>query len=191
MTPDPGVRPGASGARLAAGLGDGAATQERPARDADPRDLQRFKQALDAGQDPNAQEDAAQANAARLAMPSLAPSPRAALPPAGAAPVDPHLWHEALQAVSRLLVGARDGRRQVRVTLDEEVLPGVSIVIDEAEGRLQVEFTCSVEASRLRLNEALPRMSPALAQRLARPVLMRTQTDDPEDPHAFEIISSP
>ena len=96
--------------------------------------------------------------------------------------------HELLD---RLMVDDEAGGKQVRMDLKDDLLPGVSIVIQEAEGRLQVDFICRAEASRLRLNAALPAQAPLLAQRLERDVLLRVQTDDLEDPCLFEVTASP
>jgi hypothetical protein len=95
------------------------------------------------------------------------------------------------ELLDRLMVDDGSGGKQVRMDLKDDVLPGVSIVIQEAEGRLQVDFICRAEASRLRLNAALPGQAPQLAQRLERDVLLRVQTDDPEDPCLFEVSASP
>lgn len=93
-------------------------------------------------------------------------------------------------AAERLMVDS-DGRgnRQVRIELKEDLLSGVSVAIQELEGRLQVDFFCSVEDSRQRLNRALSRLADTLAHRLGRDVLMRVQTDDDEDPCLQEALA--
>lgn len=95
------------------------------------------------------------------------------------------------EAVTRLMVGEGSaGGRQVRMDLSDSLLPGVTVVIEEAEGRLCVTFVCSVETSRLRLNAAIEDQAPAMAQRLGRDVLLRVQADDDEDPCLFEVAAS-
>jgi hypothetical protein len=89
-----------------------------------------------------------------------------------------------------LMVDVTGDGRQVRMDLKDEVMPGVTIVIQETQGRLQVDFICSLEDSRLKLNAAAPDHAPQLAQRLGRDVLLRVQTDDEEDPCLFEVAAS-
>lgn len=91
--------------------------------------------------------------------------------------------------VEQLLVGEGLNGRQVRLALTEDQLPGVTITIDECEGRLQVSFICDVERSRSTLVEALPEMATTLALRLQREVLMRIQTDDVEDPYRVDYLA--
>lgn len=96
------------------------------------------------------------------------------------------------EMVERLMVGDDGaGGKQVRMELKDEPLPGVTVTVNEQEGRLRVEFVCSNETSRLRLNAALPREAPLLAQRLARDVWIRVLTDDEEDPCLFELTAAP
>ncbi len=156
-------------------------------RDPDRQDLQRFEQALQPG--------GADSPSQMAANHFVAPSPGPVVLPSREAPsgstVSHGLWGDALNAAARLMVGEQSGRKQVRVDIDEEVLPGVTLVIEESEGRLEVEFTCANEESRLRLNDALGWQASELARRLARDVLMRTQTDDPDDLHVFEVAASP
>ena len=96
------------------------------------------------------------------------------------------------EMVDRLMVGDDGaGGKQVRMELKDEPLPGVTVTVNEQEGRLRVEFVCSNETSRLRLNAALPREAPVLAQRLARDVWVRVLTDDEEDPCLFELTAAP
>lgn len=94
--------------------------------------------------------------------------------------------------VAGLYVGeGAHGGKQVRLDLKDEALPGVTVAIEEIAGRMQIDFTCSVETSRLRLNEAVPEVAPDLAGRLNREVLMRVQTDDEEDRCLLEVAASP
>jgi hypothetical protein len=93
--------------------------------------------------------------------------------------------------VERLMVSdGSSGNRQVKMELKDDLLPGVTVAIQELEGRLQVDFVCSVESSRQRLNSALPDLASTLAQRLGRDVLMRVQTDDEDDPCLLEALGS-
>lgn len=93
-------------------------------------------------------------------------------------------------SIERLMVDdGQHGQRQVRMELKDDLLPGVTVVIQEFEGRLQVDFVCSVESSRLRLNSAAPEQARALADRLRRDVLLRIQTDDDDDLCLLEILA--
>lgn len=95
------------------------------------------------------------------------------------------------EVVAHLLVSdGRYGGRQVRMDLQEEALPGVTVVIEEREGRLQVDFLCREEPSRLRLVAAAPEQAPQMAQYLQRDVLMRVQKDDEQDPRLFEVAAN-
>jgi hypothetical protein len=97
------------------------------------------------------------------------------------------------EAVEQLLVddGSGGGNRQIRLQLKDDVLAGVTVVIQECEGRLQVDFICAEEAARLKLNRIAPEHAQLLAQRLAREVLLRVQTDDEEFPCLYEVAASP
>lgn len=93
--------------------------------------------------------------------------------------------------VERLMVSDDcAGHRQVRLDLKDDALPGVSIAIQEIEGRLQVDFICRIESARLKLNHALPALAQTLAQRLQRPLLLRVQTDDEDDPCLLEALAT-
>lgn len=92
------------------------------------------------------------------------------------------LREHLLAAASQLRVGeGGSGRREVSVTLDEAVLPGVTVSVHEDEGRVVAAFVCRVESSRERLNLAAPGLAADLAAALARPTLVQVSTDDPED----------
>jgi hypothetical protein len=102
----------------------------------------------------------------------------------------PDLSHQIGSSIERLMVDdGHNGQRQVRMELKDELLPGVTVVIQELDGRLQVDFICSVESSRLRLNEAAPEQARSLAESLRRDVLLRVQTDDDEDPCLLETLA--
>ncbi|HZY20516.1 MAG TPA: hypothetical protein VFE82_18750 [Ramlibacter sp.] len=162
--------------------GDGFAPGQQPRPD--PGDRERFEQAMAAA--PAAQDGEADQIPRPFALfGGIAPAAPAA--PA----VNPEFARQVADTLAALMVDDEAGSRQVRMELKDDHLPGVTVVVREADGRLQVDFVCSVEASRLRLNAAVPEQAPLLAQRLARPVLLRVQTDDDEDPCLFEVAASP
>lgn len=95
-------------------------------------------------------------------------------------------------AVERLMVGdGRHGNRQVRMDLKDDLLEGVSVTVQELDGRIQVDFACAVEYSRLRLNQAAPDQARELATRLSRDVLLRIHTGDESDEHLLEVVAQP
>lgn len=120
---------------------------------------------------------------------ALAP---AAASSASTAPQPPSEWAQQMgESIERLMVDdGHNGSRQVRMQLKEDVLPGVTVAIQECEGRLQVDFICSVEASRLRLNAEAAAHAQTLAERLQRDVLVRVQTDDQDDLCLLETLAS-
>lgn len=174
---------------------EGRTPADRPPPDAQAE--QRFKEAL-AGGDPGGAKAADKAAGEGFLGETGVPSPFALFGSKGSSPeasasrgahaeLAMHLGGE----VERLMVGdGRSGNRQVRMELKDDHLPGVTVSIEECEGRLQVDFICRVESSRLQLNEALPELASTLAQRLARDVLMRVQTDDEEDPRLIECLGT-
>ncbi len=96
------------------------------------------------------------------------------------------------EALHRLMVGeGRSGGQQVRMDLKDDLLPGVTISIEEVQGRLQVDFYCRNDTSFERLVAAAPAEAPELAQRLRREVLLRVQSDDLDDPKLFEVGAAP
>jgi len=109
-----------------------------------------------------------------------------------AEPVMTELVNVINTGLQRLMVSdGSSGNRQVRMMLKEDILPGVSVVIHEVAGRLQVDYVCSQEASRLRLNDAAPEQAKVLAASLNREVLVTVQTDDEEDLCLLEALASP
>jgi hypothetical protein len=74
------------------------------------------------------------------------------------------------------------GRRQVRVDLKDDVLPGVSVSVYDEEGRCVAEFVCANARSRERLCAMAPELAAQLADSLGRPARVRVSADDPEDP---------
>ena len=110
--------------------------------------------------------------------------------PAGDSPSG--LADDLAQAADGLLVGdGSAGRREVRVTLKDEVLPGVTVAVYEEAGRLVAAFTCTSEASRERLCRCAKTLAAEMAQSLQRPTLVRVATDDPEDPCLVEEAADP
>lgn len=98
------------------------------------------------------------------------------------------LARELSASVERLLVGdGSAGRREVRLDLADEVLPGVVVSVFEEEGRLVAAFVCASEMSRERLTACASGLASELAQALSRSVMVRISTDDPEDPCLLEV----
>jgi len=180
-----------------AGLDARASGQQSPGghtagREADPQARQAFERAMAGGGASDAQEAEP---ATRVPDTPTSLFGRITAQPLGGASAGPERWVEPLgrelqHMVSQFAVGeGRSGGAMVRMELDDSVLPGVSIEIEESAGRLQVTFTCSVERSRERLLRELPLRGPDLASALGRDVLLRVQTDDPEDPCLFEVLA--
>lgn len=183
MSIDRSIRLDVSVPDTGARAGEGFAPGQQ--REPDAQDRQRFRQAL-AGAPAQPPAEAPTQQAPQALQPfALFGAP----PPATSAPA-PQLPPAFDDMLTRLLVDDQHGSRQVRMELSEDVLPGVTVAIQEAEGRLQVDFICRVEASRLKLNAAAPQHAPQLAERLGRDVLLRVQTDDEEDPCLFEVAAS-
>ena len=160
----------------------GGAPQQQP----DAQARQRFEQAMAAPTPP--QDMPAPAAPQPFALfGSMAASPLATVPAA-----DPALGARMAEGIERLMVGdGSSGNRQVRMELKDDLLPGVSVVVQELEGRLQVDFICANEDSRQRLVAALEANARTLAERLNRPVLLRVQTDDEDDPCLREALAHP
>ncbi len=59
-----------------------------------------------------------------------------------------------------------------------EILSGVRVVLREAEGRVEVNFFCSVEASQQVLTAIAQREATEMARRCRRDLLVRVQADD-------------
>lgn len=120
-----------------------------------------------------------------------APHATPVAPVAEAARTQDELSSHLHEVVAQLMVGdGRSGGRQVRMDLQDEVLPGVTVVIEERQGRLQVDFLCRQEPSRLRLVAAAPEQAPQMALYLRRDVLLRVQKDDEADPRLFEVAAN-
>ena len=109
-----------------------------------------------------------------------------------AAPVPGELSQDLRQAAGRLMVGdGSSGRREVRIDLKDEILPGVTVSVYEDQGRLVADFVCASEPSREKLCACAPALAGELAGSLNRAVLVRVCTDDPEDPCPLEAAADP
>lgn len=90
-------------------------------------------------------------------------------------------------SVERLLVGdGSSGRREARLDLADDLLPGVSVSVFEEAGRVVAAFVCANETSRERLAACAATLASELAQALSRSTLVRVTTDDPDDPCLLE-----
>ena len=170
--------------------GSGAGDVRREASDAD---LHAFEQALaregkDERQEqpPHRQQQPADAPTRPF---GLFGAPLSAAPAPAAAPAG--LSQALCAAAGRLLVSDGGGRREVRIDLKNEVLPGVTVSVYEDEGRLVAAFACASEASREKLCACAGALAAELARSLARAALVRVTTDDPEDPCLFEAAAAP
>ncbi len=87
----------------------------------------------------------------------------------------------------RLLVGdGSSGRREVRIDLKAEVLPGVTMSVYEEGAWLVVEFSCAQESSRDTLCRCAQQLADELVASLRRSTVLRVHTNDPDDPRPFE-----
>ncbi|MHA3904743.1 hypothetical protein ACTPOE_14590 [Castellaniella sp. WN] len=175
------------------GLGRNMPDPERrdpggPRREASDADRQAFEQALarDGGAPPEAAESWTGAHRPFPLFPGPAASVAASAPPA--APIG--LARALNEAADRVLVGEGGGRREVRLDLKAEVLPGVVLSVYEEEGRMVAAFSCASEASRETLDHCAQALADEWARSLARSVLVRVGTDDPEDPCPREAAAA-
>lgn len=81
--------------------------------------------------------------------------------------------------------------RRVNLRLADHVLPGVMLSIQENEGRINVDFTCSTDPSRACLCKIAPRLSTELANQLYRDTRVMVRSDDPEDANPFQVDATP
>lgn len=110
---------------------------------------------------------------------SAGPQP---VPDAAPASADSALHQRLVDTVQQLMVSApatADGHAsaQVRMVLQDSVLPGTTVTVQQVGARLQVSFDCTVQASRQRLDRAAPAFAQALARRLGRDVEVRVDDD--------------
>lgn len=112
------------------------------------------------------------------------PAAQQAAPPAATAQDLPGGIDDTLASMARRLLvsDGSSGRRAVQIQLADGHLQGVVLDVFEEEGLLVTCFTCSQESARERLARNAQWLADGLAGRLARPVCVRVQTDDPEDP---------
>ena len=157
-----------------------------PRREASDSDRQAFEQALaQEGAEPPVDDSSSDIPRPFALFPGAAP----ATEPSADAP--PGLAQALSHAADRMLVGdGNSSRREVRLELKDEVLPGVTLSIYEEEGRLVAAFVCASETSRETLNRCAQTLADELAQSLARAVLVQVSTDDPEDPCLFEAAAN-
>jgi hypothetical protein len=142
------------------------------------------------------------------AMASDAPSDPPATPPAlgplvAALPSGPlHTLPPARQpsdrlaglgkALSQLYVGdGSSGRREVRMELAGELLPGVSLSLYEDQGAWVAQFTCSDDPSRALLSSSAQTLAQEFADSLQRDAVWRVMTDDDEDLRLVEARARP
>lgn len=108
----------------------------------------------------------------------LPPAGLGAYEPAQAAgrPTEALLRERLVEMVQQLLVGVPPGGgAEVRMVLRDSVLPGVTLIVQQSAGQLQVSFECTAQASRLRLDRGGPAIAQALARRLGREVVVNVQ----------------
>ncbi len=160
--------------RFAAQEFDTSAGNYKPGSQASEQDRQAFERALAAGTPTPEPKTPA---TAPFALFGAAPVPGT---PA-AAPAPSALSDALAQCANQLLVAEEGGRREVRIELQDEVLPGVSLSVFEDEGRLVAAFTCANESSRERLVASAPALAAEMAASLSRATLVQVQTDDPDD----------
>jgi hypothetical protein len=95
------------------------------------------------------------------------------------------------QAISSLQVSqGTASNREVRFDIRSEILPGVRVVLQESNGRVQVDFICSVEASRHLVSEIAQREVSEMARRCRRDLVLRVRAED-EDPDGDPALRPP
>jgi len=182
-----GVRTGTRG-DLQGGEGSAQPSPHEP----DPQAAARFGQAL--AQAPQAH--AHQAAPGRLLSPFelLGAVPQAdAAPMSGGDAPQTSLLNWLQDCASRLLVGeGQDGRREVRITLDERLLPGVTVALYEDAGAWVADLCCSDASSYETLARPASDMARQMALALNRDVLWRVTLDTPsgDAPGAVEAFAS-
>lgn len=177
-----GVRTGTHG-DLQSGAGAHSSPQE-----ADPQAAERFGEAL-------AQAPAGATIGGRLLSPFelLGAVPQAATAAVSVGDASPSAALVSLlqDSVNGLLVGeGQEGRREVRITLEESLMPGVSVALYEDAGAWVADVCCSNATSYDTLARAVSDMARQMAQALARDALWRvtletTSTGEPVTVEAF------
>lgn len=169
----------------------GAGTMHSSPQEADPQAAERFGEAL-------AQATQASAGATiggRLLSPFelLGAVPQAATAAVSVGDASPSAALVSLlqDSVNGLLVGeGQEGRREVRITLEESLMPGVSVALYEDAGAWVADVCCSNATSYDTLARAVSDMARQMAQALARDALWRvtletTSTGEPVTVEAF------
>lgn len=105
--------------------------------------------------------------------------------------LDPERWRDLQDVMSRLLVSDRNSHREVRIDVNENVMPGVRIRVLETEGRVTFCLVCSVAHTRQRLTAIITGLSQALADRLQRPVLLQICADGCSPSDMSESLANP
>lgn len=176
----------AGGARAGAG-GSGLAGQRPPAPEAAVQ--QRFEALLTGTVEPSASRPALASTGPLVGFPGLVQGAGIGQPAARVASTPSDQVQAFADHVSRVMVSSDGGgSRQVRLDLDEAALPGVTVTVQEQEGRWQVSFVCRQEPARLQLSAQAPWMAATLAERLRRDTLVQVRTDDDEDPCLVEAL---
>ncbi len=111
--------------------------------------------------------------------PAAPPLPVAAPAQTPQAPVDVSLRDRLIDTVQQLLVRAatHDTPAQVHLVLQDSLLPGTVIQLQQVGAQLQVSFECTAQASRQRLERSLPVLAQSLARRLGRDVQVEVHDD--------------
>lgn len=158
-------------------------------REAADADRHAFEQAM--GQDPAGGAAPAQSRSVDDVPRPFALFGGPAAPRTGQNHVPEGLAQDLAQAADRMLVGdGSTGRREVRLDLKDEILPGVTMSVYEEEGSLVAAFVCLREASRERLVACAQALADEWAQSMGRSVLVRISTDDPDDPCLTEAAAA-
>ncbi len=73
-----------------------------------------------------------------------------------------------------------DAPVQVRMVLQDSLLPGTAVTVQQVGAQLHVSFECSAHMARQRLDRNAPGFAQALSRRLGRDVLVEVHdtTDD-------------
>ncbi len=153
-------------------------------RDATDTDRHAFEQALaQSGDSPDGE---------LKAPPALQPFGLYGAPAAPSASPPSGLADSLGEAVDRLLVddGASGGRPEVRITLRDDVMPGVTVSVFQDEGRMVASFSCANETSREKLIRCAQTLADDMSRSLGQAALVQVSTDDPEDLCLFEAAAA-
>ena len=170
-------------------LHDGANARQPAPHDADPQASARFEQAM--AQAPAEATPAPEVPASPFALLGGAPAPAGAA--AGEGPRQQALLGLLQNTVQRLLVNEDpQGRREVRLTLAEDLLPGVTAALYEDAGAWVADLHCSDAASYETLAQPASRMAGQLAQALASDAVWRVTLDEAAagEPMTVEAFAS-